>query len=77
MGYYTAAQIATKIDTLDTAIAKAESAQSYQAGAGLGLTRGDLRAMYAERERLVKEYEKASAAESGGGAWNKGYFKRP
>lgn len=76
MALYTAAQILVKIESLDAKIAKAEDAQSYQAGAGLNLSRGDLRAMYAERDRLIKEYEKAAAGESGSAIVKAG-FGRP
>jgi hypothetical protein len=67
MPLYSAAEIKAKIDVLNTAIAKAETAQSYEAGAGMRLARGDLAAMYKERGRLEKLYATADAQESGAG----------
>ena len=65
MALYTSAEIKIKIEALDLKIAKAETAQEYTAGAQVGLKRGALEAMYAERTRLTREYEKAEAQESG------------
>jgi len=76
MPLYTLAEVKVKIEALDAKIAKAETAQSYDAGANLRLARGDLAAMYRERERLVKDYERLEAAESGGFI-NKAQFQRP
>lgn len=76
MALYTAAEIAAKIADLDTKIGKAETAQSYGAGVQVTLARGDLKAMYAERQHWLKEYDKAVAAASGGLA-NKVKFGRP
>jgi hypothetical protein len=76
MALYTLAQIAAKIAALDAKIEKAETAQSYDAGAAMRLARGDLAAMYRERERWIKEYQKLEAA-SGGGFVNKAQFQRP
>jgi hypothetical protein len=68
MALYTAADIKAKLDALDARIAKAETAQSYEAGAGMRLARGDLAAMYKERARLEKLYASAAAGEAGGHA---------
>lgn len=76
MALYTKAEVAAKITVLDAAITKAETAQSYQAGQGMQLARGELRAMYAERERWIREYERLEATEAGGFA-NKARFVRP
>jgi hypothetical protein len=76
MGIYTAAELLTKIQDLDAKIDKAETAQSYDAGPNVRLARGDLAAMYRERERLIKEYDKTIAA-TGGGSANKVQFGRP
>jgi len=75
MALYTAAEILAKIEALDTKIDKAESAQSW-GGAQTNMSRGDLKAMYAERERWIKEYDKA-AANAAGGLVNKVKFGRP
>lgn len=66
MPLYTSAQVQAKIEALDAAIAKAQTAQSYGAGSGVTLARGDLAAMYRERDRWIKEYERLEATESGG-----------
>lgn len=76
MALYTRAQVAAKIVVLDAAITKAETAQEYEAGQGMRLARGDLAAMYAEREKWLKEYERLEAAEAGGFA-NKARMVRP
>ena len=76
MALYTKAEVKAKILDLDEAIAKAEQAQSYDAGGQVRLARGDLRAMYQERERWIKEYERLAGAESGG-FQNKAQFGRP
>ncbi len=76
MPLYTLAEVKAKIEALDAKIAKAESAQSYDAGASMRLARGDLAAMYRERERLIKDYERLEAAESGG-VVNKAQFQKP
>jgi hypothetical protein len=65
MALYTLDEIKLKIEALDLKIAKAETAQEYTAGSQVGLKRGDLEAMYAERTRLTREYDKAEARESG------------
>jgi len=67
MPLYTSAEIKTRIEILDAKIAKAESAQSYDAGANLRLARGDLDAMYRERARLEKLYALAEGRETGSG----------
>jgi len=76
MALYTLAQIAAKIAALDAKIEKAETAQSYDAGAAMRLARGDLAAMYRERERWIKEYQQLEAT-AGGGFANKVQFQRP
>jgi len=77
MALYTSAEIKAKIESLDAKIAKAETAQSYGAGSGLNLQRGDLAAMYRERERLAREYDKAEAQEATGAFFNRVEFGRP
>jgi predicted porin len=76
MALYTSAEIKAKIEALDLKIAKAETAQEYTAGVQMGLKRGALEAMYAERARLTREYEKAEAQESGSFI-NRAEFGRP
>jgi len=76
MALYTLAQVAAKIGALDAKIEKAETAQSYGAGASMSLARGDLAAMYRERERWIREHRQLEAA-SGGGFVNKVQFQRP
>lgn len=64
MPLYTKEEIKAKIEALDAKITKAEDSQSYNAGANISLSRGDLRAMYSERERLVKEYDRLERLET-------------
>lgn len=68
MPLYTSSEIKAKIETLDARIAKAEDSQIYTSGgpgAGMHTQRGDLRAMYAERERLEKLFARVAAEEQG------------
>ena len=67
MALYTAAEIKARIGALLLKIEKAETAQSYGAGVQVTLTRGDLRAMYHELERLEKLYRQVEVQESGAG----------
>jgi hypothetical protein len=76
MPLYTRDEIKAKIEVLDAKITKAENAQGYEAGAGIRLERGSLAAMYRERERWIKEYERLEALE-GGGLSTKVEFERP
>lgn len=66
MALYTAAEIKDLLTALNARIIKAETAQSYGAGAGMQVARGDLAAMYRERERLEKLYAQAEVTEAGG-----------
>lgn len=79
MPLYTLAEIKAKIEALDTQIAKTEPQQSYTAGGpgdGMHHARGDLSAMYRERQYWLKEYDRQAARDDGG---NTGYvqFERP
>lgn len=79
MPLYTKEEIKTKIEALDAKIAKAEDQQEYTSGgpgAGMHQARGSLAAMYRERERLLKEYDRLEAAEYGGPV-NLVQFRRP
>ncbi|OGP69680.1 MAG: hypothetical protein A2Y80_02125 [Deltaproteobacteria bacterium RBG_13_58_19] len=76
MPLYTLSEVKAKIEALDAKIAKAEQAQSYQAGAGMQLARGDLAAMYKERDRWIKEYDRLESTATGGFI-NKAQFQRP
>ena len=79
MPLYTKDEIKAKIAALDAKIAKAEDQQEYTSGgpgAGMHQARGSLAAMYKERERLEKEYERLEALEAGGLA-SKVTFERP
>lgn len=62
---YTCAEIRIKLEILEPKIAKAETAQRYGAGAQVTLDRGDLKAMYSERERWEKLYAVTEAREQG------------
>jgi len=67
MPVYTKAEIKAKLDVLDLKIAKAEDTQAVTSGGpaqGQHTQRGDLGAMYRERERLSKEFERLEALES-------------
>lgn len=69
MPLYTKEEIKAKIEALDAKIAKAESEQAYTSGGpggGMVLRRGDLEAMYRERQYWLKEYERLEALEQGG-----------
>jgi len=66
MPLYTKDEIKAKIEALDAKIAKAEDAQASTSGGpgqGMHLQRGDLGAMYKERERWLKEYERLETRE--------------
>jgi len=79
MALYTKEEIKAKIEALDAKISKAEDQQEYTSGgpgAGMHQVRGLLAAMYRERERLIKEYDKLEAAESYGPV-NLAQFQRP
>lgn len=76
MPLYSLDDIRAKITALDAAIAKAEQAQSYEAGGQMRLARGDLAAMYKERDRWIKEYDKLDAQDQGG-LVTKAQFERP
>ncbi len=61
MPVYSLTEVKAMIVALDAKIASAESEQSYVFGGpgeGQDIQRGDLAAMYRERERLCKEYER-------------------
>ena len=75
MPLYTQDEIAAEITALKVKIAKAETAQSYGAGAGMQVARGDLAAMYRRLEYLEKEWDKA-AQYAAGGAVNLAQFER-
>lgn len=71
MPAYTAAEIKAKLTVLDAKIAKAEDQQATTSGGpgqGQHTQRGDLAAMYRERERLEKEYERLELLEGTGGS---------
>lgn len=79
MPLYTLAEIKAKIEALDGQISKTESQQAYTSGGpgdGMHHSRGDLLAMYRERQYWLKEHERQEAREAGG---NTGYaqFERP
>ncbi|MBW1992225.1 MAG: hypothetical protein JRI59_08945 [Deltaproteobacteria bacterium] len=79
MPLYTKEEIRARIEALDAKIAKAEEAQAYTSGGpgdGMHHQRGDLRAMYAERQYWLREYERLEALEQGG-AVNLVRFRRP
>jgi len=82
MPVYTAVEIKAKLVALDIKIDKAEKEQATTGagpGAGQHLQRGDLRAMYQERERLSKEYERLELlelTETGGGGKTLARFGR-
>jgi hypothetical protein len=79
MPLYTKEQIAAKIEALDAKIAKAETDQAYTSGGpgdGMHHQRGDLNAMYRERQYWLKEYERLEAMEQGS-ATNLVQFGRP
>ncbi|MHB8071549.1 MAG: hypothetical protein ACYDHF_06320 [Candidatus Cryosericum sp.] len=67
MPLYTSAEIKAKIIALDERITKAETAQEYQAGVGVGLKRGLVGDMYRERQRLEKLYAEVEGQEAGVG----------
>jgi hypothetical protein len=67
MALYSSAEIKAKIEVLDAKISKAETAQEYGAGVNVSLRRGDLDAMYRQRERWIKLYEEVAAQEAGTG----------
>ncbi len=58
MPLYTQDEIKAEIVALKAKIAKAETAQSYQAGAGVQLARGSLEAMYQRLKYLEAEWGK-------------------
>lgn len=69
MPVYSLAEIKALIAALDIKIGKAEDQQANTSGGpgqGQHLQRGDLGAMYRERERLCKEYERLEARENRG-----------
>lgn len=79
MPVYTKEEIKAQLVALDAKIGKSEDRQSYASGgpgAGAHEQRGDLAAMYRERERLTKEYERLEGLVSGGGK-NLARFPRP
>lgn len=75
MPYDSITSLATRIEALDAAIAKAELAQSTSVG-DHSLTRANLADLYKQRDRLVSKYDSLEAASSGGRV---GYvrFNRP
>jgi hypothetical protein len=78
MPRYSLAEIDVKLDALDAAIAKAEKEQAYTAGgpgAGTHTQRGDLAAMYRERQFWLKERDRIEAL-ARGGAVNRVVFVR-
>lgn len=80
MPLYTAAEVQAKIESLDIKISKTEDEQILipgGAGAGFHKQRGDLAAMYRERARWIKEYERLEVIAAGGGFANKVQFQRP
>jgi predicted porin len=66
MPLYTQDEIKTEIIALKTKIAKAETAQSYGAGAGMTLARGDLAAMYRRLEKLEADWAKQESINNQG-----------
>jgi hypothetical protein len=79
MPLYSLDEIKAKIEALDLKIAKAEDTQATTSGGpgqGQHTQRGDLGAMYRERERLSKEYERLEALVSHGNT-NLAQFVRP
>lgn len=80
MPAYTAVEIKAKLTILDEKIDKAEKEQATTGagpGAGQHLERGNLRAMYLERERLSKEYERLELMETSVGGKTLARFWRP
>jgi len=76
MPRYSLAEIDAKIDALDIRIAKAEESQIYTSGgpgAGQHTQRGDLAAMYRERQYWLKERDRIEALDRGG-AVNRAFF---
>ena len=80
MPAYTSAEIKDKLLALDLMIAKAEKEQATTGagpGSGQHLERGNLRAMYGERERLTKEFERLELLEGSGGGKTLARIRRP
>ena len=80
MPAYSSVVLKAKLAVLDEKIDKAEKEQVTSGagpGAGQHLERGNLRAMYLERERLTKEIERMELLESSGGSKTLARFGRP
>ena len=80
MPAYSSVEIKAKLLALDEMIVKAEKEQETTGagpGSGQHLQRGNLRAMYLERERLTKEYERLELLESSAGSKTLARFGRP
>jgi len=66
MPYDSRADLIARLAEVRAAITKARTAQSYNAGADMSVTRGLLKSLYEEEKWILSKLEAMDAASSGG-----------